>query len=1029
MRCISQLGSNGNTNQINGTQSLNRNLASRSTGALMIPANNLSSTLSSNDSAQNFHNYQNTSSSAHHLSYNPAQDINIKPGLLKKQGSIDKENVIKAMSEQQNEPTSVQSLNNHQNNSQQKQFHQQLRDNDSSTHGSRTIDSRYSRDKTLGLSDEDADVNNEDDEDEDEDDEDDDDADDYEENLTNDDKKFKKADDKCTCKQHNDNEQSDSSILKNHFVNQSIPINKHTINNNSVKTIDNDYSNSYKSTKYKPSSQISTHNSNYQQKFISLPIQQQQKLYSKQKNNSSDQATDNESTTLAAPALMTSTNPNKIYSRKEVITTYKEETKNTHLEEYHQTTTFYDTPAGSIEFLSSTSAPNQKPLVTSSSSKQNTHLEQTIHQPHYHEINKPTNPIYAANGLSRSTPPMGAATNQQKQMQHTLKTMKQKTTPLKNGVDDEAFNDNNSKHDDENDNDDEGKRKNFHSSSSSSINSSICNNINEPTNNSDISGPSRNINSLNKIDCVQEIDQIKNDKTLKLNKSSRLTNNNLVLNSCSSIVPIKTSPIKNKSLLNNNFETNPRLNNDNNGKHVTSNYLKTLEEDDNSELLKDKKKKIILKQKSLSQTPVVLTSTNPEIKSSQKQFSKKNKKINFADLMSLDNSNSDNDCCPDPIQAKKKETHTNSLSLNETTTFSFSINSSFTELPLAFLNETASNSSNSLSSSKSSSLDDFSFLSSNSSLSESLRSVQSNSSSTVSREATSSDKLNSKPKISKNNKTTTKNTIFIIRNNPDKQTIQMKNTNENISLETIKKNKQSSSTLPKKKSNHIQTIISSDKNNASNHSSESDYENKKTSSKLQEANGTSNLLNDSTKRKFKSLPRIAKTIHESSKHNDNYQLKSKNRKKTEPTTLMSFSFSDFRSLVNKFDLNLSASMLITYADTTPNRKTHKKKRKIKKEALDNQNIVQTKIKKKKIRVKSNKKSNIEPTMVTVTSEVANETTKLNEDTQRDLDSKSESDNSSDDGDFIIEQFTDKKERIEKTVGCQARKETDDEDIK
>jgi len=68
-------------------------------------------------------------------------------------------------------------------------------------------------------------------------------------------------------------------------------------------------------------------------------------------------------------------------------------------------------------------------------------------------------------------------------------------------------------------------------------------------------------------------------------------------------------------------------------------------------------------------------------------------------------------------------------------------------------------------------------------------------------------------------------------------------------------------------------------------------------------------------------------------------------------------------------------------------------------------------------------------MVTVTSEVANETTKLNEDTQRDLDSKSESDNSSDDGDFIIEQFTDKKERIEKTVGCQARKETDDEDIK
>ncbi len=56
MRCISQLGTSTNGAQINGTQSLNRNLASRSTGALMIPTNNLSSTLSSNDSGQIFHN-------------------------------------------------------------------------------------------------------------------------------------------------------------------------------------------------------------------------------------------------------------------------------------------------------------------------------------------------------------------------------------------------------------------------------------------------------------------------------------------------------------------------------------------------------------------------------------------------------------------------------------------------------------------------------------------------------------------------------------------------------------------------------------------------------------------------------------------------------------------------------------------------------------------------------------------------------------------------------------------------------------
>ena len=86
MRSISQFGGGaGNVgHQITGTQSLNRNLASRSTGALMMPSMNGgggSSNLSdSNDSASHFHaagsyvsngiqQQQQQSSSAHHLAY------------------------------------------------------------------------------------------------------------------------------------------------------------------------------------------------------------------------------------------------------------------------------------------------------------------------------------------------------------------------------------------------------------------------------------------------------------------------------------------------------------------------------------------------------------------------------------------------------------------------------------------------------------------------------------------------------------------------------------------------------------------------------------------------------------------------------------------------------------------------------------------------------------------------------------------------------------------------------------------------
>ena len=83
MRSISQYcGERGSSvgppanSQINGTQSLNRNMASRSTGAILVPTTNASSTLSSNSSAaqqqqQQFHTFnQNAlSSSTHHLSY------------------------------------------------------------------------------------------------------------------------------------------------------------------------------------------------------------------------------------------------------------------------------------------------------------------------------------------------------------------------------------------------------------------------------------------------------------------------------------------------------------------------------------------------------------------------------------------------------------------------------------------------------------------------------------------------------------------------------------------------------------------------------------------------------------------------------------------------------------------------------------------------------------------------------------------------------------------------------------------------
>lgn len=180
IRSIGNLNSIGSNNLIiNGTQSLNRNLASRSTGALLIPGSTGihghggSSTLSSNDSDQNYNlGNQNTSISAHHLSYNiPSSTAPTVANVQGNQSLVDKsalsvrsldENLASDIGDMPYELAKASQLVVQ--NRKQRHLH-----DDTSTHGSRTIDSRYSNDKTLGLSDED---DNEDEEDNDDDDDD-----------------------------------------------------------------------------------------------------------------------------------------------------------------------------------------------------------------------------------------------------------------------------------------------------------------------------------------------------------------------------------------------------------------------------------------------------------------------------------------------------------------------------------------------------------------------------------------------------------------------------------------------------------------------------------------------------------------------------------------------------------------------------------------------------------------------------------------------------------------------------------------
>lgn len=85
--------------------------------------------------------------------------------------------------------------------------------------------------------------------------------------------------------------------------------------------------------------------------LISLPIQQQQQSVQHQSNlrPSTLKKIDINTTTTSDSHSLVPINPNKIISRKEVITTYKEETKNTLLEECYQTTTFYDSTTPSTQ--------------------------------------------------------------------------------------------------------------------------------------------------------------------------------------------------------------------------------------------------------------------------------------------------------------------------------------------------------------------------------------------------------------------------------------------------------------------------------------------------------------------------------------------------------------------------------------------------------------------------------------------------------------------------------------------------------
>ncbi len=179
--------------------------------------------------------------------------------------------------------------------------------------------------------------------------------------------------------------------------------------------------------------------------LITLPIQQQQhhlkpkpKRLDLNNTNSSAPTTDNEITSSSKPnhyatslpinnypnininqnTITTTTNPNKIYSRKEVITTYKEETKNTHSEEYLQTTTFYDTLDGTGSGGSTKiGKQNTKPIITAPKPLPQVPLPPPPPppppQPPVTSSSSSINPIYSSMPLKISTKLITTTTTQQ----------------------------------------------------------------------------------------------------------------------------------------------------------------------------------------------------------------------------------------------------------------------------------------------------------------------------------------------------------------------------------------------------------------------------------------------------------------------------------------------------------------------------------------------------------------------------------------------------------------------------------------
>jgi len=342
----------------------------------MIASNGCgSSTLSSNDSDQNYNlgSNQNTSSSAHHLSYTVPKKAN--------------EN-IKNNESKMNEAVSMPFLNktsdsvlngngaNNNSNSKKSRLRSHLQD-DTSTHGSRTIDSRHSNDKTLGLSD----GENENDEDDEED-------DDYEgqrlmpeeENNREDNREEAKlpASDACDCGDTSCDGPIQIQRVPSEIVKLPIRMNTGVVTNTEPQQ---------------------------------LPI--------------------------------VSTNPNKIYSRKEVITTsYKEEVKNTHLEEYHHMTTFFDNKEG----LSSSSS-----LLTTVNPQ---------HQPIYIELNKDSRNKPAVSD-KQNIKPYGTATGRNVSSFQN-QTIEKQTKKLNNYETEDNYANNKIGLNDDNvdDNDDQGKRLN-----------------------------------------------------------------------------------------------------------------------------------------------------------------------------------------------------------------------------------------------------------------------------------------------------------------------------------------------------------------------------------------------------------------------------------------------------------------------------------------------------------------------------------------------------------------------------------------